>query len=158
MEVSKNAHARFDAKHRAYEYHIAFHKNPFLKETAFYFRPAKKLKLKKLNEAAALLLEYEAYFPFCKTNSDVKTMNCELKRSEWLLDEENDKLVFHISSNRFLRGMVRLIVGMCLNVAHGKTNIEEVRKALESQSQLSKSYSVPPQGLFLTDIRYPFQL
>jgi len=157
-EVEPNAHARFDANHRAYEYHVGFYKNPFTTNTAFHFPFAEKLDLEKLQEAADLLLSYEAFFPFCKSNSDVKTMNCDLKRAEWIFDAEKEALVFHIAANRFLRGMVRLIVGMCLNVGLGKISIEQVKSALDTQTRLSNSYSVPPQGLFLTDIRYPFEI
>ncbi len=154
FEVSPDAHARFDAFYRAYEYHVELQKNPFSQKTAFYYSYPQALELNVLNTAASLLLEYEEFFPFCKTNSDVKTMHCELKRAEWV--KEGNKLIFHIASNRFLRGMVRLIVGMCLNVALGKISLEEVRAAMDKQERLSKSYSVPPQGLFLTEIRYPY--
>lgn len=152
-EVAPDAHARFDAYHRAYEYHLELRKNPFSQETAFQYSYPYPLKLEAMQKAARLLLEYESFFPFCKTKTDVKTMHCELKRADWV--QEDQKLVFHIASNRFLRGMVRLIVGMCLNVGLGKTSIDEVKAAMDQQIRLKKSYSVPPQGLFLTDIRYP---
>ncbi len=158
VEVESSAHARFDATHRAYEYHVGFNKNPFTTNTAFHFPFAQKLNYKKLQEAAGLLLNYDEFFPFCKSNSDVKTMKCDLQRAAWIIESENEKLVFHIASNRFLRGMVRLIVGMCLNVGVGKLSIEKVKAALDSQTRLEKSLSVPPQGLFLTDIRYPFEI
>ncbi len=156
FEVEEDAHARYDAFYRSYEYHLGFNKNPFEVDTAYYFPLAKDLNVQKMQEAADLLLMYDAFFPFCKTKSDVKTMNCEMKRAEWILDEKAQKLVFHISANRFLRGMVRLIVGMCLNVGLGKITFEEVKAALDNQTRLKKSLSVPPQGLFLTEIRYPF--
>lgn len=158
FEVHSEAHARFDAFHRSYEYHLSFFKNPFQINTSYHFPFAHQLDFEKMNRAASILLEFEEFFPFCKTNSDVKTMKCEMKRAEWILDEKNQKAVFHISANRFLRGMVRLIVGMCLNVGLGKIDLEEVRNALKNQTRLSKSLSVPPQGLFLTEIKYPFDL
>jgi len=156
LKVADNAHARFDAKHRAYEYHLDFHKNPFEIDTVYYFSQAKKLDHQKMQDAAKLLFEFEAFFPFCKSKNDARTMNCEIMRSEWVFDEENERMVFHISANRFLRGMVRLIVGMCLNVGLGKVSLDEVRTALEQQERLTKSLSVPPHGLFLIDIRYPY--
>ena len=107
-----------------------------------------------MQKAAALLLDYEEYFPFCKTNTDVKTMRCQLFRSEWEVNLAARRMTFHIAANRFLRGMVRLIVGMQLNVGLGKTSIEEVKEAMEQQTRLVKSLSVPPQGLYLCDIRY----
>ncbi|MFT5165607.1 MAG: tRNA pseudouridine38-40 synthase [Saprospiraceae bacterium] len=154
--VSSDAHARFDAKHRAYEYHVVFSKTPFDIDTAYHFPFLKDLDLEKLQAAAALLLEYKDFFPFCKTNTQVKTMRCELFRSEWEVDEENGKMIFHIAANRFLRGMVRLIVGMCLNVATGKITLASVKNAMETQTRLPKSLSVPPHGLYLVDIRYPY--
>jgi tRNA pseudouridine38-40 synthase len=154
LETAPEAHARFDATHRAYEYHLDFDKNPFQIDTSYYFFHANKLNLDKMQEAAALLLEYEEYFPFCKTNTDVKTMRCQLFRSEWEVDLSARKMIFHIAANRFLRGMVRLIVGMQLNVGLGKTSIQEVKDAMDQQKRLVKSLSVPPQGLYLCDIRY----
>lgn len=106
--------------------------------------------------AAELLLDYEAFAPFCKTNTDVKTMNCKIIQSEWEWIEHNKKLVYHIAANRFLRGMVRLIVGMCLNVGLNRISIETVKQSLDTQQPLAKSWSVPPQGLFLEEIKYPY--
>ncbi|MCP3931435.1 MAG: tRNA pseudouridine(38-40) synthase TruA [Bacteroidetes bacterium] len=156
FQVAKDAHARFDAYERSYEYYIGFKKDPFSTETVWYNPLALRLDLEKVQEAASLLLAYDQFFPFCKTRTDVKTMECQLKRSEWVLSERSERLVFHITANRFLRGMVRLIVGMCLNVGLGKTSIEEVKEALGNQTRLKTSLSVPPQGLYLTGIKYPF--
>lgn len=156
FEVDQEAHARFDAQKRSYEYHIVFDKAPFEIETAWYYYMAKKLDLKKLNEAANLLLKYEDFFPFCKTNHDALTMKCNLQKCEWVRDEKNGRLVFHISANRFLRGMVRLIVGMCINVAIGKLSLEKVKKAMDEQKILDKSWSIPPEGLYLSEVKYDF--
>lgn len=153
IPVSAKAHARFDAFSRSYEYHVVLDKNPFEIETAWAFYSARKLDLPKMQAAAQLLLNYKEFIPFCKTNSDAKTMKCDLTCAEWKLFD--DRLVFYISANRFLRGMVRLIVGMCINVGLEKLTIESVQKALDSQSMLPKSYSVPSNGLFLTKILYP---
>lgn len=156
IEVGANAHARFDATHRAYEYHIDFRKNPFGKDTRFFFPFANQLDQERLQQAAQLLLDYHEFYPFCKSNTDAKTMRCNLRRSEWIVDQEQNRMVFHIAADRFLRGMVRLIVGMCINVALGKLDLQAVREALDNQTRLVKSLSVPPDGLYLTDIRYPF--
>lgn len=152
--VAETAHSRFDASHRAYEYHIVFDKNPFETNTSFHYPFARKLDLDMMQTAATLLLQYDAFFPFCKSNTDVKTMICDLRQAEWIV--HSDRLVFHIAANRFLRGMVRLIVGMCLNVGIGKLSINTVKQAMEQQTRIDKSYSVPPQGLFLKDIRYDY--
>lgn len=155
IEVTESAHVRFDAELRAYEYHLIFDKNPFLKDSAFCVPHGKQLDIQKMKTAASLLLQYDSFFTFCKTKSDTKTMFCDLRRSEWIWEKEGNHLVFHISANRFLRGMVRLIVGMCLNVGVGKVSIAEVKYALDNQERLKRSYSVPPQGLFLSEVKYP---
>ncbi|MEM9824831.1 MAG: tRNA pseudouridine(38-40) synthase TruA [Bacteroidota bacterium] len=155
--VENTAHARFDATHRAYEYHIDFRKNPFATHLTYHFPHCYRLDLDLLNEAAQLLLQFDAFYPFCKSKTDVKTMDCQLYKSEWqLFTGREEQLVFYIAANRFLRGMVRLIVGMCLNVGLKKLHLDEVKKALEKQERLRKSLSVPPQGLYLMDIHYPF--
>lgn len=153
--VAPDAHARFDAIKRSYAYHISLRKDPFYINTAWHFPFFARLDLDRVQQAAALLLEHQSFYPFCKSETDAKTMLCALSRSEWILDEAAQRFTFHIASDRFLRGMVRLIVGMCLNVGLEKVTIEEVRYALENQERLKKSWSVPPDGLFLTAIEYP---
>ena len=152
VKVENEAHARFDAFRRAYQYHITFVKNPFSIETQWFYPDFKRLNIEKMQEAASLLCKYNEFFPFCKTHSDSVTMNCQLFRSEWVFESES--AVFHISANRFLRGMVRLIVGMCVNVGTGQLDLATVQTALDQQILLKKSYSVPPNGLFLTEIIY----
>lgn len=151
--VAAEHHSRFDAYYRSYAYHLSWIKDPFREHTLLHYPTAQKIDKDKMQAAAQLLLDYELFEPFCKTNSDAKTMRCEMHRSEWEFKE--DEWIFHVSANRFLRGMVRLIVGMCLSVGHGKMTIDDLKKAMDEQSRLTKSLSVPPQGLFLTEIRYP---
>lgn len=153
--VAPEAHARYDAVRRAYQYHLTFRKDPFALETAYYFPFPNRPDFSKLQEAANLLLQYEDFYPFCKSNTDVHTMKCQLFRSEWE-EISPDRLVFHIAANRFLRGMVRLIVGMSLNVAMGKIPLEEVKRAMDEQIRLKRSWSAPPEGLFLSEVQYPF--
>ncbi len=154
--VDTAAHARFDAHERSYVYYMGFEKDPFSTDLVWHFPYAQKPDLGKMQKAAALLKNYDHFYTFCKSNTNVKTMACQLKRSEWVLDKSRNQYVFHITANRFLRGMVRLIVGMCVNVGLDKIRLEEVEKALKNQSLLEKSLSVPPQGLYLTGIQYPF--
>ena len=156
IEVPADAHARFDAVYRAYAYQIEGRKNPFTCETASFIYNFNELDFEKMQQAAALLLKYEQFFPFCKSNSDAHTMQCSLFRSEWEWNLSAQKAVYHIAANRFLRGMVRLIVGMCLNVGSGKLQIDTVEQALIEQKLLEPSSSAPPQGLALTAIRYPY--
>ncbi len=154
FETGEKAHARFDAVRRSYEYHLFFEKNPFEIDTAWHFPFAEKPKFELVQEAAALLMNFEEFAPFCKTHSDAKTMQCNLMRSVWVTDEKTGRWVYHISANRFLRGMVRLVVGMCLNVGLGKISLDSVRQSMANQTPLEKSWSVPPHGLFLTEVKY----
>jgi tRNA pseudouridine38-40 synthase len=156
IPVTLEAHARFDAFKRSYEYHITFIKNPFATETEWHFAQYKSLNIKEMQKAAEILRGYSEFTPFCKTHSDAQTMRCELSRAEWVFMDK--KAVFHISANRFLRGMVRLIVGACINVGLGHLSLEDLKMALDEQKPLKKSYSVPPTGLFLTEVVYPFVL
>lgn len=152
--VDSDAHARFGAYHRAYEYHIVFDKNPFEINKAWYYYQAKTLNIDEMQVAAKLLLNYNSFAPFCKTGHQANTLICDLKRAEWEILP--DRLVFHIAANRFLRGMVRLIVGMSVNIGIGKVTINDLKTAMDNQTMMKKSYSVPPDGLYLCDIRYPF--
>ncbi len=152
--VNASAHARFDATQRSYEYHLTFRKNPFSTTGAYYFPMRHQLNVERLQEAANTLLGFNEFFPFCKANTDVKTMRCDLRRAEWAAGSNEHELVFHISADRFLRGMVRLIVGMCLKVAQGKVSLEEVQRAMEAQTRLEGSWSAPAAGLYLTEVRY----
>lgn len=156
IPVHEEAHARFDATSRSYHYVIDCLPNPFRQETAFYCKYSGSLDINKMQEAAQLLLEYNDFETFCKTHTDSKTKICQLKRSEWVFDAAQQQLVYHVTADRFLRGMIRLIVGMCLNVGRGKVTIEEVRAALDTKEALVKALSAPAKGLFLKDIRYGF--
>jgi tRNA pseudouridine38-40 synthase len=150
------AHARYDAFERSYTYHLGLRKDPFSKETAWFYPQHQKLDLQKMQAVADLLPTFTAFFPFCKTNSGVDSYDCQLSKAYWDIDENPHQLTFHITANRFLRGMVRLIVGACIQAGMDQISVESVRKALEQQTPLEKSLSVPPEGLFLSDIRYPY--
>ena len=154
IPVALDAHARYDATHRAYEYRVLAHKDPFQIDTAYHFPFFHQADQEKIQSAAQLLLEYQEFAPFCKSNHDANTMICQLKEAYWVFEDES--WTFHIASNRFLRGMIRLIVGMCLNVGLGKITLEEVKEALDQQTPLKKSLSVDAAGLYLKDIHYPF--
>jgi tRNA pseudouridine38-40 synthase len=156
-EVAPEAHARYDAYLRSYTYFVDIRKNPFHRETAFHFPFFERLDLEKMSAAASMLLEFEDFAPFCKTHTDVKTMRCQLSRAEWTVNQGAGQLVFHISANRFLRGMVRLIVGECLNIGLGKNTIEGLRRAMERQTMLERAWTVPAEGLFLCEVKYPYE-
>ncbi len=152
--VSNDFHARFDAKSRTYKYYIHTRKNPFKENLSYYFQPLVNTDFDKMNNVANLLLKYDEFYPFCKTNSDVKTMICKLKNCHWHTNEDLGDFYFEITSDRFLRGMVRLIVGMSINVGLGKLSIEEVEIALKNQTRLRTDLSVPAHGLYLDKIVY----
>lgn len=156
--VAEEAHARFDAIQRRYRYKVSLQKNPFESEFSWQYPFSEVPDLKKLNEAASILLDYKDFSPFCKTNTDALTRTCDLRESFWTYNPADQTLVYQVTSDRFLRGMIRLIVGMCIRVSAGKTDLEEVRLALENQTILHGSWLVPPQGLTLLDVRYPYPL
>ncbi|HLV50733.1 MAG TPA: tRNA pseudouridine(38-40) synthase TruA, partial [Flavobacterium sp.] len=152
FEVNKGAHARFDAVSRSYEYHIHTFKNSFLKDLSYYhFKP---LDVQKMNEAAEILLQYEDFECFSKTHTDVFTFNCNITQAYW--ERKGSRLIFHISANRFLRNMVRAIVGTMLNVGLGKIQVNDVHQIIKSKNRGKAGFSVPAHGLYLTKVMYPY--
>ncbi len=152
--VAETAHARFDATLREYEYHLHFHKDPFKHQFSWWNRFVPDVDL--MNAAAQLLLEYRDFECFSKVHTQVQTTICQLSRAEWsVLD---DGLVFHISADRFLRNMVRAIVGTLLLVGYRKIEIDDVRKIIESKQRSNAGASVPACGLYLTRVVYPYLL
>lgn len=151
FEVEAGAHARFDAVERAYEYWVVQKKNPFYAESAHYVKHP--LDVKKMNRAAAQLLEYDDFECFSKSNTDVKTYLCNIKKAEWI--EHNGVLVFTIVADRFLRNMVRAIVGTLLDVGSGKNSVEDVNTIIKSGDRSNAGPSVPAKGLYLTQVLYP---
>ncbi len=152
--VAPEAHARFDATERQYQYRIVFEKDPFQTETAWFYPQGKHLDVEKMQAVAALLPEFQAFKPFCKSDSGLENFACQLHFARWLPAPDGNGLVFEISANRFLRGMVRLIVGACVDAGRGKILPEDVRRSLEAQTPLVRAWSVPPQGLVLSRIIY----
>ncbi len=150
IPVTEQAHARFDAVSRSYEYHLHTAKSPFKPYSYYYYY--EEPNLDKLNAAANILLEYTDFTTFCKLHSDVHTMNCKLTESIWT--KEGNTYIYKVTSDRFLRGMIRLIVGMCLQVSRGKVTLDEVKNALENRCRLTQDWSVPAVGLLLCDIKY----
>lgn len=151
--VAEDAHARFDATARTYEYHMHLFKDAFCNDLSFYhFRP---LNVGLMNEAAKILFEYEDFECFSKTHTDVFTFNCTIYKAEWEV-KDNNKLVFTVSANRFLRNMVRAIVGTLINVGLEKITLDDFRKIIESKNRGNAGFSVPGKGLFLTKVSYPY--
>lgn len=155
FEVADDAHTRFDAIQRSYVYKIHFGKNPFEKNSSFCVYRSELFNFKLMNEAAKLVMAYEDFFPFCKTKTEVFTFKCTMTRSEWIQTSDKN-LEYHVSANRFLRGMVRLLVGMCLNVGSGKVSLQELKNCMDEQKRLPHAWSVPAHGLYLCKVKYPF--
>lgn len=153
IPVAETFHARFDAKERAYIYHLVGSKPIFNLSTRSFFPQFHLLDFDKMQEVASLIMDYDAFAPFCKTNSDAHTMNCKIMESRWV-QKDNKEWIYHIRANRFLRGMVRLIVGASIQVGLGKSNLADIREALDNQSPLERSLSAPAEGLFLREIIY----
>ena len=150
-EVSDETHARFDAVSRTYEYRILLGRDPFLLETSWQLHQ-KNLQIEKMNEAANLLFKYEDFESFSKVKTDVNTFNCSIMKAVWTLEDKH--LIFHIKANRFLRNMVRAVVGTLLEVGLGKKTVEDFRKIIESKKRSEAGLSVPAKGLFLTEVCY----
>ena len=152
--VAANAHARFDATARTYQYHVSDHRLPFRQGQycRIYFRP----DIDKLNEAARVLMEYEDFTSFAKLHTQVKTNICHLTHAEWT--EEEGGWVFTIRSNRFLRNMVRSVTGTLLDVGRGKLSIDGMREIIEKKDRCAAGVSMPACGLFLTKVDYPGEM
>jgi tRNA pseudouridine38-40 synthase len=152
LKTTNDAHARFDAISRSYEYRIFLGRNPFEIDTTWQIIN-KKLNIDKMNEAAEILLTYTNFKCFSRSNTDVKTYNCDISKAQWML--ANQHLIFRITADRFLRNMVRAIVGTLIEIGEGKTTIEAFKKIIESKNRCNAGPSAPAQGLFLTEIKYP---
>lgn len=151
IPVTANANSRFDAVSRTYQYHIHYKKNPFLINRSYfmYFN----LDVNKMNEAANSLFDYIDFSSFAKSNTQNFTNNCKIYIAAW--KEEDDRLIFTISADRFLRNMVRAIVGTLINVGKGKISVEEFKAIIEKKNRSSAGLSVPACGLYLTNVTYP---
>jgi len=149
--VAPEAHARFDALSRTYHYYITRTKNPFHTQDAYYLYG--DLDIGKMQQAANLLFEYEDFTSFSKVHTQVKTNNCKIMEACWL--EQDGLLVFRIKADRFLRNMVRAIVGTLLEVGKGRMTLEEFRAVIERKDRCEAGTSVPAHALFLEEIEYP---
>ncbi len=149
--VHDEAHARFDAVEREYQYGIVLSKDPFRFEVAH--RIFQKADVEKMNEAAKLLLGHQDFQCFSRSNTDVKTYYCDVKQASWELDD--DFLVFTIVADRFLRNMVRAVVGTLLDIGFGKLNSNDLKEIIDSKDRSKAGASAPAHGLFLTRVTYP---
>lgn len=150
--VESDANARFDATLRTYEYHIHFNKDPFKIGYSWELRDRPDLDL--MNKAAAIIMEYTDFSCFSKSNTQVKTNICKIAAAGW--EVNGDGIVFKISADRFLRNMVRAIVGTLIMVGRKEIEPEAVREIVESKNRSNAGMSVPACGLYLTKVAYGF--
>jgi len=151
ISVKEKSNARFDAVSRTYQYIINKKKDPFqIDRSCFLYGP---LNIEEMNKATRILFDHTDFSAFAKTNTQNLSNNCIIFKAEW--KEENDLLIFTISANRFLRNMVRAIVGTLLNVGKGKISIEEFNEIIESKTRSKAGFSAHACGLYLTKVEYP---
>ena len=151
FKVADDYHSRFEAISRKYEYHISRTKNPFQKGLSYEFNG--DLNIKLMNEACLILLKHIDFQCFSKIKTEVLTFNCTILQAHW--EENNEKeLVFHIKANRFLRGMVRSIVGTLLEIGLEKISLKDFEQIILSKNRKNAGWSVPAEGLFLMEVNY----
>jgi tRNA pseudouridine38-40 synthase len=152
IPVKPEAHARFDAVKRSYQYHVHFKKDPFRYDFSWFLRDVPDIE--KMNQAAALIMEYRDFSCFSKSHTQTFTNNCIITRAEW--ENTDFGLVFHISADRFLRNMVRAIVGTLISIGRSEIDLDDLRKIIESKNRSKAGASVPACGLYLTEVVYPY--
>jgi tRNA pseudouridine38-40 synthase len=151
IRVSPSSHSRFDASGREYKYFIYKDKNPFLNDRAYFYPYPVDLDL--LNQAASIIMDESDFTSFSKRRTQVKTYLCKIECSQW--KEENDMLVYYVKANRFLRGMVRGLVGTMLQVGRGKISLNDFKQIIDSRDVTNADFAVPAHGLFLVKVNYP---
>lgn len=151
FQVIEDTHARFTALSRTYIYKIALQKNVFNYELSYALN--NRLDVNSMNEACEILLTYKDFQCFSKVHTDVKTYHCNIMQAKW--DNKEDQLVFTIKADRFLRNMVRAIVGTMVNIGLGKMKAEDLHGIIGSKDRGKAGFSVPAHGLYLTKIEYP---
>ena len=150
-EVNSNAHARYDALARSYNYKINQVKDPFLINTSYYRRG--DLDIKLMNQAAEGLMGTQDFESFSKVKTDVNHFICTISKSEWT--QVGGQIYYSVTADRFLRGMVRTLVGTMLDIGTGKISLEELKKIIIGRDRKMAGRAVPRHGLFLTEVKYP---
>lgn len=151
-KVKNNAHARFDALSRTYKYFISLGKNPFYKDLSWIWAHG-SLSIKKMNQASFLLINNNNFKSFCKKSKNNENYKCKIYKAYWSYNK--NFICFTIESNRFIRNMVRCIVGTITDVGKGKREIKDLIRIINSEDRTKAGISAPAKGLFLTKIKYP---
>lgn len=154
VQVQDEAHARFDAESRAYQYYLSYKNDPFLH--GLFYKYTKQLDFDLMNEACKVLFKHKDFESFSKVHTDVKTFNCDIFEAYW--KKENQQYVFYIKANRFLRNMVRAIVGTLLEVGTRNISIQDFEHVILAKDRCKAGTSVPAEGLFLSEVNYPSSL
>ncbi|WP_309612500.1 tRNA pseudouridine(38-40) synthase TruA [Flavobacterium sp.] len=161
LKVSDEAHARFDATKRTYEYHIHTMKDVFENDGSYQFQLP--LNIDKMNEACQILFKHNDFECFSKVNTEVNTFNCVIFEAHWTRGnpeasgkQNGNKLIFTIAADRFLRNMVRAIIGTMINIGTGKISLADFEKIIDSKDRSQAGFSVPAHGLYLTKIEYEY--
>jgi tRNA pseudouridine38-40 synthase len=149
--VKEEKHARFDAIARTYIYLIHQHKNPFKKDLSYFFSP--QIDVELINRASEIIRGHQNFECFSKVHTEVNHFNCDIYEAHWM--EDAGEHVFRIKANRFLRGMVRAVVGTLLDIGLKKITLEDLKKILDSKDRSKAGRAVPPDGLYLTKVDYP---
>ena len=152
--VPDDFNARYDAVSRKYIYKIHFNKDPFQCGDSYFLKESGSLSFDKLNECNQIILNLKEFTSFVKSGSGLTKFPCTIFESRWL-KSDSGQFQYHITANRFVRGMVRLIVGMCLNYALDKISIQQIQEDLFNKRQITKSWSIAAEGLSLVEIKYP---
>lgn len=150
FKADNDAHCRFDATSREYRYYVYEKKDPFVEDRAYYYPYS--LDIDRMRAAAAEVLLHTDFTSFSKRNTQVKSFQCSVIKSEWL--RENDMWVYNVIANRFLRGMVKGLVGTMLQVGRGKIDVRAFREIIVSQDCMKADFSVPSHGLFLVSVNF----
>ena len=154
FEVKEDFHARFDATFRTYEYYISLGKNPFTLNSSWQIWK-RNLDISKMNEACKILLEYQDFTSFSKLHTDNRTNNCTIYKAFW--EQNGSELKFTITADRFLRNMVRAIVGTLVEIGNSKVEPQYLHQIIQDKDRNSAGTSAPAQGLFLVDVGYDFE-
>jgi tRNA pseudouridine38-40 synthase len=153
LAVAPDAHARYDAYLREYVYVIHRKKQCFLPELAYLYFHRQNLDVEKMNAAAQLFLQQTDFQSFSKVKTDVKHYDCTVSKAQWY--ERGEFLFFHVCANRFLRGMVRTMVGTLLKAGQGRLSVQELDAVLQAKDRRAAGVAAPPQGLYLYQVHYP---
>lgn len=155
VEVSPDAHARFDATERSYTYKLHSVKDPFLRNWSLY-TPLNKLDIALIRKACSIFEQYDNYLQLCKFNPELKEHTSKVKKAQWIELNDGKNVEFHVSANRFLHNQIRRMVGCLLDIGKGNISLDDLEQAMTNNIALKYNTKVGPQGLFLSDIKYPY--